>query len=142
MCKVLNARQLGKRPAPDRVYVGRPSKWGNRFVVGRDGSRDEVIAKYRAWIVRQPALMAALHELRARISCAGVRPSAATPTCSSNSQTAEIRTVMISHAGAARCSTRSIAARRLQLTTPAHSRRQGGLGALFWPPGWSQAWDR
>jgi len=32
----------------------------------RDGSRDEVIAKYRAWIVRQPALMAALHELRGK----------------------------------------------------------------------------
>ena len=31
-----------------------------------DGSRDEVIAKYRAWIVRQPALMAALHELRSK----------------------------------------------------------------------------
>ena len=29
MCKVLNARQVGKRPAPDRIYVGRPSKWGN-----------------------------------------------------------------------------------------------------------------
>jgi hypothetical protein len=44
--------------------VGRPSKWGNPFVIGRNGSRDEVIAKYRAWIVRRPALMAALHELR------------------------------------------------------------------------------
>jgi hypothetical protein len=66
VCKVFNARQVGKRPAPDRVYVGRPSKWGNPFVIGRNGSRDEVIAKYRAWIVRQPALMAALHELRGK----------------------------------------------------------------------------
>ena len=66
MCKVLNARQGGKCPAPDRIYVGRPSKWGNRFVIGRDGSRDEVIAKYRAWIVRQPTLMAALYELRGK----------------------------------------------------------------------------
>jgi Domain of unknown function (DUF4326) len=59
MCKVLNARRIGRKPAPDRVYVGRPSKWGNPFAIGRDGTRDEVIAKYRAWIVRQPALMAA-----------------------------------------------------------------------------------
>ena len=66
MCKVLNARQVGKLSTADRVYVGRPSKWGNPFVIGRDGSRDEVIAKYRAWIVRQPALMAALPELRAK----------------------------------------------------------------------------
>jgi hypothetical protein len=66
MRKVLNARRVGKDPAPDRVYVGRPSKWGNPFVIGRDGSRDQVIAKYCAWIVRQPALVAALHELRGK----------------------------------------------------------------------------
>jgi hypothetical protein len=29
MCKVLNARQIGKRPVAGRVYVGPPSKWGN-----------------------------------------------------------------------------------------------------------------
>jgi hypothetical protein len=29
MCVVMNARHVGKRPATDRVYVGRPSKWGN-----------------------------------------------------------------------------------------------------------------
>lgn len=33
--------------APGRVYIGRPSKWGNPFVIGRDGSREEVIEKYR-----------------------------------------------------------------------------------------------
>jgi hypothetical protein len=64
MCKVLNARQVGKHSSGGRVYVGRPSKWGNPFVIGRDGVRDEVIAKYRAWVVKQPALMNALHELR------------------------------------------------------------------------------
>jgi hypothetical protein len=32
----------------------------------RDGSRDQVIAKYRAWIVQQPALVAALPELRGK----------------------------------------------------------------------------
>jgi hypothetical protein len=41
-----------------------PADLSNPFVVGRHGSRDEVIAKYRAWIAQQPALMAALHELR------------------------------------------------------------------------------
>ncbi len=43
-----------------------PQQMGQPFVIGHDGSRDEVIAKYRAWIVRQPALMAALHELRGK----------------------------------------------------------------------------
>jgi hypothetical protein len=62
-------------------------------VIGRDGSRDEAIAKYRAWIVRQPALMAALHELRSKdLVCWCARPSAATPMCSSNWRTAEIQT--------------------------------------------------
>ena len=37
MPKVLNARQAGTKPAADRVYVGRPSKWGNPFVIGCDG---------------------------------------------------------------------------------------------------------
>jgi hypothetical protein len=27
MCKILNARRVGKRPAPDRVDIARPSKW-------------------------------------------------------------------------------------------------------------------
>jgi hypothetical protein len=66
MLEVLNARRVGRKTTPDRVYVGRPSKWGNPFVIGRDGTRDEVIAKYRAWITRQPALLAALGELRGK----------------------------------------------------------------------------
>lgn len=51
MCKVLNARKVGKRSSETQLYIGRPSKWGNPFVIGRDGSRADVIAKYRAWIV-------------------------------------------------------------------------------------------
>ncbi|WP_442237842.1 DUF4326 domain-containing protein [Rhodopseudomonas pseudopalustris] len=62
----MNARQVGKHASATRVYIGRPSKWGNPFVIGRDGSRAEVVAKYRAWIVTQPALMNALEELRGR----------------------------------------------------------------------------
>jgi hypothetical protein len=34
MCKVLIARRVSKRSAPDRVYVGRPSKWGSRSFDG------------------------------------------------------------------------------------------------------------
>lgn len=32
------------------VYIGRPSKFGNPFVIGRDGTREEVVDKYRAWL--------------------------------------------------------------------------------------------
>ena len=44
-------------------YIGRPSKWGNPFVVDADGTRDEVIEKYEQWIQTQPDLLA-LQSLR------------------------------------------------------------------------------
>ncbi len=43
--KVLN-KHHGNIPR-DAVYIGRGSKWGNPFVIGRDGNREEVIEKYR-----------------------------------------------------------------------------------------------
>jgi len=45
-------------------YIGRPSKWGNSFVIGKDGTREEVVEKYRQWVLQQPELMASLHMLR------------------------------------------------------------------------------
>ncbi len=38
-------RVLYCKKEPYDVYVGRPSKWGNPFVIGRDGRRGEVIRK-------------------------------------------------------------------------------------------------
>jgi hypothetical protein len=32
------------------VYVGRPTSLGNPFKIGPDGSRNEVIEKYRHWL--------------------------------------------------------------------------------------------
>ncbi len=52
------------------VYIGRPSKWGNPFVIGKDGTRQEVIKKYKNWLVKQPVLMDSLVELRGkRLGC-------------------------------------------------------------------------
>ena len=48
------------------VYIGRPGKWGNPFVIGRDGTREQVIAKYRQWLVSQAALVASLPELKGK----------------------------------------------------------------------------
>lgn len=45
------------------VYVGRPSKWGNPFRSGRDGTREQVIARYEEWLDRQPDLLADLPSL-------------------------------------------------------------------------------
>lgn len=50
--------------SPYDVYIGRPSKWGNPFAVGYDGTREEVIQKYETWLRGQPALMAAVKSLR------------------------------------------------------------------------------
>ena len=38
------------------VYIGRPSKWGNPFIIGKDGSRQDVIVKYRMFVVNSPHL--------------------------------------------------------------------------------------
>jgi|ERR1700761_3909082 len=38
---------------PFDVYIGRgPRGWGNPFVIGKDGTREQVIDKYRTWILR------------------------------------------------------------------------------------------
>jgi hypothetical protein len=49
--------------APHDVYIGRPSKWGNPFVIGRDGPRTQVIERYERWLLEQHELLAALPEL-------------------------------------------------------------------------------
>lgn len=55
---------------PFDLRIDRGSRWGNPFVIGPDGDRAEVIAKYRAWIVGRADLMAALPELRGkRLGC-------------------------------------------------------------------------
>lgn len=58
------------RNQPYDVYIGRPSKWGNPFVIGKDGDRDEVIRKYRAWLALNPELLESLGELQGkRLGC-------------------------------------------------------------------------
>lgn len=46
--KVLN-KKTDKIP-PDAIYVGRPSKWGNPYKIGKDGTREEVVTAYRLWL--------------------------------------------------------------------------------------------
>lgn len=45
MTRVVHCKQ-----EPYDVYIGRPSRWGNPFVIGRDGTREQVICKFRAWL--------------------------------------------------------------------------------------------
>jgi hypothetical protein len=36
-----------KDKVPNAVYIGRGSEWGNPYRIGPDGTREDVIAKYR-----------------------------------------------------------------------------------------------
>lgn len=58
------------------VYIGRPSKWGNPFVIGKDGDRETVIAKYHNWLLSQPHLLKDLTELKGKVLGCWCSPSA------------------------------------------------------------------
>lgn len=45
MPKVWNKRD--PKTPKDAIYVGRPSKWGNPFIVGKHGDRDNVVKLFR-----------------------------------------------------------------------------------------------
>lgn len=49
---------------PGDVYVGRPSEWGNPYQVGRDGTRERVIALYATYLGHNPELVVALWKRR------------------------------------------------------------------------------
>ena len=50
------------------VYVGRPSRFGNPFRIGVDGTREQVIAKYEIWLLSHPELViAAKAELKGKV---------------------------------------------------------------------------
>ena len=58
------------------VYIGRGSKWGNPFVIGKHGTRDEVIEKYKMYILSKPELLEHLPELRGKILGCWCKPNA------------------------------------------------------------------
>ena len=65
-----NTRTVHWRHEPYDIDIRRPAKWGNPFQIGVDGTRSEVIEKFRQWIITQPQLMNDLEELRGkRLGC-------------------------------------------------------------------------
>lgn len=63
MPKVLNKRGMKYQPVGS-IYVGRPTKWGNPFIVGIHGKQGECVSLYRDWIKTQDHLLKDLHELK------------------------------------------------------------------------------
>jgi uracil-DNA glycosylase len=52
------------------VRVDRSTDWGNPYVIGKDGTREEVIQKYQEWLPRQTKLLKLLPQLTgARLGC-------------------------------------------------------------------------
>ncbi len=56
-------RAVNLRAEQYDVYIGRQMRgkrdngFGNPFVIGPDGTRDEVLVKYRAWLRQHPELI-------------------------------------------------------------------------------------
>lgn len=65
---MIKTRVVHVKTRKHSIYIGRPSKWGNPFIIGKDGNREEVIAKYKKWIETKPKLMAAIKiELKGKV---------------------------------------------------------------------------
>jgi hypothetical protein len=48
---------IRSRGVKNGVRIDRKTEWGNPFRIGRDGTRDEVIARYAAWIAERPDMI-------------------------------------------------------------------------------------
>ncbi len=57
------------------VYIGRPSQWGNPFVIGKDGNREEVVEEYLHYLLSQPHLIRDLQQLKGKILGCWCSPS-------------------------------------------------------------------
>lgn len=55
------------------AYIGRGSIFGNPYVIGRDGTRDEVIDRYQEWfnfMIKDKRFLSAILELKdCKLSC-------------------------------------------------------------------------
>lgn len=69
---------------PYDIYIGRAnprkglkaSKWKNPFKIGKDGTREEAIEKYKQWFFTQPDLVNSIHELRGKTLGCWCKPDA------------------------------------------------------------------
>ena len=93
------------RSDPYDVYVGRAnprhhlarSKWHNPFRIGADGTREEVLDKYREYLLGRPDLLALLGELRGRVLGCWCAPPG-DPPATGHQQTSPTQTAVIAGA--------------------------------------------
>jgi hypothetical protein len=58
------------------IYIGRPSKWGNPFSIGKDGNRKEVIEKYEKYIRTKKSILKDLYKLEGKVLGCWCKPKA------------------------------------------------------------------
>lgn len=71
MPQVFNKRTGAPQGA---VYVGRGTKWGNPWHIGRDGTRARVVQRYREWAEQEPQASQIRAELRGKDLVCWCRP--------------------------------------------------------------------
>lgn len=69
-------RVVNKYKEPFDIYIGRGSKWGNPYVIGQDGTREEVIRLYACYLLARPDLLDDLDELRGKVLGCFCKPQA------------------------------------------------------------------
>ena len=60
----------------NQLQIFKPFKWGNPYLIGRDGNREEVIALYRAYLLDNKELMDSLDELKGKVLGCYCKPQA------------------------------------------------------------------
>ena len=63
---MIPTRLVNKKCKHD-VYIGRPSRWGNPYHIGIDGTREEVITMYEDHVRTSKILMRALPTLAGKV---------------------------------------------------------------------------
>jgi len=58
------------------IYIGRGSIWGNPFLIGKDGTREDVIEKYEKYLLGNLSLMRKLPLLENKILGCWCKPKA------------------------------------------------------------------
>lgn len=61
---------------PYDILIDRTTKYGNPFVIGRNGTRKEVIEKCRGYILERKDLVEILQELRGKVLACWCKPLA------------------------------------------------------------------
>lgn len=81
----MSTRAVHFQKEPYDIYIGRDVKrlgikkspYANPFKIGRDGTREEVIEKYRKWLLNQPELVErAKRELKGKVLGCWCKPEA------------------------------------------------------------------